>query len=144
MSTHTAILLEVPEQAKPLRTAAGRWARHDGTWLVKVKKSMHTPGRAARVRGRDRDTVVELGEVVSEDGEYVLSEFIDSSPKPPRDIAGRATEAQIELLRKLWESHSNGGNYASTENHILSEPSWNTLLKSEAAWYITTLKEKGK
>ncbi len=146
MSTHTALPAEgAVEQTAPERPAAGRWHRDPSTgrWLVKVRASVHRPGRAAKVRGRDRIvTPVVLGEVVGEHAAgFVLSEFTDPAPKPPRGGAGRAaTERQRERLAELWSAASAGGSYVSTRAHILSEPDWENLSFADASWYLDVLK----
>ncbi|MBV0918039.1 Uncharacterised protein [Mycobacteroides abscessus subsp. massiliense] len=141
--THTAlpptstVTVEVGE-----RPAAARWHKDDsGRWLVKVRASVHRPGRAARVHGKVRTVLVTLGDIVAElDGTFVLSAFVDPSPKPPRKGDRRAaTERQQERLRELWTAHG-GGQFINVNGQVLAAPDWENLRFSDASWYIDALK----
>lgn len=143
MSTHTALPADVIEDRDVNeRPAAGRWHRAstDAPWLVKVRASVHRPGRIARVRGRERIAVVELGEVVSTDGEFVLSAFTDTKLRTPGHSDEQPSDKQRDLLRRLWDEHG-GGLFVNTANgHVIGEPAWDDLTKDVTRWYIDMLK----
>lgn len=141
--THTAlpptstVAVEVGE-----RPAAGRWHKEDsGRWLVKVRASVHRTGREARVCGKTRTVLVTLGDIVAElGGTFVLSEFVDHSPKPPRKGDRRAaTERQQERLRELWTARG-GGKFINVNGQVLAAPDWENLRLADASWYIDVLK----
>ncbi|MFZ2238789.1 MAG: hypothetical protein WAV90_04515 [Gordonia amarae] len=139
MSTHTALPADGVPAPKPLKPAAGTWCKHRGAWTVKVRATMHAPGRAARVQGQSKATLVTLGEVIATDREWVLSAFSDGSPKPPRQTAGAASDDRVALLRTTWQKRAAGGTFVAASRHILAEPDWPNLTAGETDWYLQAL-----
>lgn len=161
-TTHNALPAEgAPAvEAKPERPAAATWVKGEsGAWLLKVRESMHRPGRAAKVTSRMYGTskLLILGEIADYgNGGFVLSDFTDPNPKPPRPAKAprkakepvrRNAEGQILASTKqtnyvmtLWERNG-GGKFVTTDSHTLERPDFNALTKSEASWYIDVLTE---
>jgi hypothetical protein len=129
---------------KPERPAAATWTREGGEWLLKVRASMHRPGRVAKVTARGQVKLLVLGRVERRlpDGTFVLSAFEDRTPRPPRVAGKTASNAQMKLLLRLWDERG-GGTWVTAGPHTLERPpaGWDGLTSGDISWYIDALKQ---
>ncbi|WP_018600972.1 hypothetical protein [Mycobacterium sp. 155] len=159
-----------PPEPKRERPAAARWFRagEKEPWRLQVRRSVHRPGRAAKVTGAGRaQKMLVLGDVDealtvahARDG-FVITTFTDPGLRSPRQASRRlpadpkgpvrtnergevmASDAQVNRAAQLWWDAGDGDFCASSGGVILARPQagWDLLTREEISWYIDLLKK---